>query len=444
MGYVDEVLASVIEKNPSQPEFHQAVKEVLESLRPVIDANEEAYKKDALLERLVEPDRQLMFRVPWVDDKGQVQVNRGFRVQFNNSIGPYKGGLRLHPSVNLGIIKFLGFEQIFKNSLTGLPIGGGKGGSDFDPKGKSDREVMAFCQSFMTELCKYIGADTDVPAGDIGTGAREIGYMFGQYKRVRGLYEGVLTGKGLSYGGSLARTEATGYGLLYLTAEMLKCNGNDIAGKTVCVSGAGNVATYAIQKATQLGAKVVTCSDSTGWVYDPEGIDVAALQEIKEVKRARLTEYKNYRPNAEYHEGRGVWTVKCDVALPCATQNELTLDDAKTLVANGVIAVAEGANMPTTYEATQYLIDNKVLFAPGKAANAGGVATSALEMSQNSERLSWTFDEVDSKLQGIMVNIFHNMDDAAKRYGHEGNYVVGANIAGFEKVANAMMAHGVC
>lgn len=444
MGYVDEVLASVIEKNPSQPEFHQAVKEVLESLRPVIDANEEKYRKEALLERLVEPDRQILFRVPWVDDKGQVQVNRGFRVQFNNSIGPYKGGLRLHPSVNLGIIKFLGFEQIFKNSLTGLPIGGGKGGSDFDPKGKSDREVMAFCQSFMSELFKYIGADTDVPAGDIGTGAREIGYMFGQYKKLKGLYEGVLTGKGLSYGGSLARTEATGYGLLYLTEEMLKCNGSDIAGKTVCVSGAGNVAIYAIQKAQQLGAKVVTCSDSTGWVYDPDGIDVAALKEIKEVKRARLTEYKNYRPNAEYHEGRGVWTVKCDVALPCATQNELNLDDAKALVANGVTAVAEGANMPTTYEATQYLLENKVLFAPGKAANAGGVATSALEMSQNSERLSWTFEEVDSKLKNIMVNIFHNMDDAAKRYGFEGNYVVGANIAGFEKVADAMLAHGVC
>ena len=444
MGYVDEVLASVIEKNPSQPEFHQAVKEVLESLRPVIDANEEKYRKEALLERLVEPDRQILFRVPWVDDKGQAQVNRGFRVQFNNSIGPYKGGLRLHPSVNLGIIKFLGFEQIFKNSLTGLPIGGGKGGSDFDPKGKSDREVMAFCQSFMSELFKYIGADTDVPAGDIGTGAREIGYMFGQYKKLKGLYEGVLTGKGLSYGGSLARTEATGYGLLYLTEEMLKCNGSDIAGKTVCVSGAGNVAIYAIQKAQQLGAKVVTCSDSTGWVYDPDGIDVAALKEIKEVKRARLTEYKNYRPNSEYHEGKGVWTVKCDVALPCATQNELDLEDAKTLVANGVIAVAEGANMPTTYEATQYFLENKIMFAPGKAANAGGFATSALEMSQNSERLSWTFEEVDSKLKGIMVNIFHNLDDAAKRYGHEGNYVMGANIAGFEKVADAMMAQGIC
>ncbi len=444
MSYVDEVMALVQKKNADQPEFLQAVKEVLESLRPVIDANEEKYRKDAILERIVEPDRQIMFRVPWVDDKGQTQVNRGYRVQFNNAIGPYKGGLRLHPSVNLSIIKFLGFEQIFKNSLTSLPIGGGKGGSDFDPKGKSDREIMAFCQSFMTELCKYIGADTDVPAGDIGTGAREIGYMFGQYKRIRGTYEGVLTGKGLSYGGSLARTEATGYGLLYLTHEMLKCNGIDLAGKTVVVSGAGNVAIYAIQKAQSLGAKVVTCSDSTGWVYDPEGIDVAALKEIKEVKRARLTEYKNYRPNSEYHEGKGVWTVKCDVALPCATQNELDLEDAKTLVANGVLAVAEGANMPTTYEATQYFIENKVLFAPGKAANAGGVATSALEMSQNSERLSWTFEEVDSKLQTIMVNIFHNMDDAAKKYGHEGNYVIGANIAGFEKVADAMMAQGIC
>lgn len=444
MSYVDEVIELVVKKNPSEPEFHQAVKEVLESLKPVIDANEALYRKEALLERLVEPDRQFKFRVPWVDDKGQVQVNTGYRVQFNNSIGPYKGGLRLHPSVNVGIIKFLGFEQIFKNSLTGLPIGGGKGGSDFDPKGKSDREVMAFCQSFMTELCKYIGADTDVPAGDIGTGAREIGYMFGQYKKIKSVYEGVLTGKGLSYGGSLARTEATGYGLLYLTAEMLKCNGHDIAGKTVCVSGSGNVAIYATQKAQQLGAKVVTVSDSNGWVYDPDGIDVAALKEIKEVKRARLTEYKNYRPNSEYHEGRGVWTIKCDVALPCATQNELLLEDAKTLVANGCIAVAEGANMPTTLDATQYLQENKVLFAPGKAANAGGVATSALEMSQNSERLSWTFEEVDSKLQNIMVNIFHNLDDAAKRYGKEGDYVAGANIAGFEKVAEAMLAQGVC
>lgn len=444
MGYVDEVFESVVAKDPGQQEFHQAVKEVLDSLRPVIEENEEKYRRDAILERIVEPDRQLMFRVPWVDDKGQVQVNRGYRVQFNNSIGPYKGGLRLHPSVNLGIIKFLGFEQIFKNSLTGLPIGGGKGGSDFNPKGKSDREIMAFCQSFMTELCKYIGADTDVPAGDIGTGAREIGYMFGQYKKVRGLYEGVLTGKGLSYGGSLARTEATGYGLLYLTDEMLKCNGIDIKDKVVAVSGSGNVAIYATQKAQELGAKVVTVSDSAGWVYDPDGIDLAALKEIKEVKRARLTEYKNYRPNSEYHEGRGVWTVKCDIALPCATQNELLLEDAKALVANGCIAVAEGANMPTTLDATEYLQANKVLFAPGKAANAGGVATSALEMSQNSERLSWTFEEVDSKLKNIMVNIFHNLDDAAKRYNAEGNYVVGANIAGFEKVVDAMTAQGVC
>lgn len=444
MGYVDEVIELVIKKNPAEPEFHQAVKEVLESLRPVIDANEELYRREAILERLVEPDRMLRFRIPWVDDKGQVQVNTGYRVQFNNSIGPYKGGLRLHPSVYAGIIKFLGFEQVFKNSLTGLPIGGGKGGADFDPKGKSDREVMAFCQSFMTELCKYIGADTDVPAGDIGTGAREIGYMFGQYKKIKGVYEGVLTGKGLTYGGSLARTEATGYGLLYLTAEMLKCNGHDIKGKKIAVSGSGNVAIYAIQKAHQLGAAVVTCSDSNGWVYDPEGIDLEALKEIKEVNRGRLTEYKKYRPNSEYHEGRGVWTVKVDVALPCATQNELTIEDAKALVANGVTAVAEGANMPSTLEATQYFLDNKILFAPGKAANAGGVATSALEMSQNSERLSWSFEEVDSKLQNIMVNLFHNMDDAAKRYGKEGNYVAGANIAGFEKVVTAMIAQGVC
>ena len=444
MSYVDEVLAQVKTKNASEPEFLQAVEEVLNSLRPVIDANEELYRKEAILERITEPDRMIMFRVPWVDDNGQVQVNRGYRVQFNNSIGPYTGGLRLHPSVNLGIIKFLGFEQIFKNSLTSLPIGGGKGGSDFDPKGKTDREIMAFCQSFMTELCKYFGAETDVPAGDIGTGAREIGYMFGQYKKVRGVFEGVLTGKGLSYGGSLARTEATGYGLLYLTREMLKCNNNDIAGKTVAVSGAGNVAIYAIQKAQQMGAKPVTCSDSTGWFYDPEGIDVALLQEVKEVKRARLTEYAAARPSAEYHEGKGVWSVKCDVALPCATQNELDLEDAKQLVANGCIAVAEGANMPTTLEATKYLQENGVLFAPGKAANAGGVATSALEMSQNSERLSWSFEEVDAKLENIMVNIFHNLDDAAKRYNVAGDYVAGANIAGFEKVVDAMLAQGVC
>ena len=444
MGYVDEVIKLVVQKNPAEPEFHQAVEEVLESLRPVIEANEELYRKEAVLERLVEPDRQFRFRVPWVDDKGQVQVNSGYRIQFNNCIGPYKGGLRLHPSVYFGIVKFLGFEQIFKNSLTGLPIGGGKGGSDFDPKGKSDREVMAFCQSFMNELYKYIGADTDVPAGDIGTGAREIGFMYGQYKKITGLYEGVLTGKGLSYGGSLARTEATGYGLLYLTEEMLKCNGLDIKGKTVAVSGSGNVAIYATQKAQELGAKVVTVSDSNGWVYDKDGIDVALLQEIKEVKRARLTEYAALRPSAEYHEGKGVWSVKVDVALPCATQNELDLEDAKTLVANGVIAVAEGANMPTTLDATKYLQENKVLFAPGKAANAGGVATSALEMSQNSERLSWTFEEVDGKLKNIMVNIFHNLDDAAKRYGKDGDYVAGANIAGFEKVVNAMLAQGVC
>ena len=442
MSYSDEIIEKVKAKNPNEPEFIQAVTEVMNSLRLVVD-NDPKYQNEALLERIVEPERIIMFRVPWVDDEGKVQVNRGFRVQFNSAIGPYKGGLRFHPSVNLSIIKFLGFEQIFKNSLTGLPIGGGKGGSDFDPKGKSDREVMAFCQSFMTELCKYIGADTDVPAGDIGTGAREIGYMFGQYKRIRGLYEGVLTGKGLSYGGSLARTEATGYGLLYLTDEMLKCNGKSLAGSTVCISGSGNVAIYATEKAQQLGAKVVTVSDSTGWVYDPEGIDVAALKEIKEVNRARLTEYKKYRPNSEYHEGRGVWTIKCDVALPCATQNELHLEDAKALVANGCIAVAEGANMPTTLEATEYLQENGILFAPGKAANAGGVATSALEMSQNSERLSWSFEEVDSKLKNIMVNIFHNLDDAAKRYGFEGNYVVGANIAGFEKVVDAMNAQGI-
>ena len=444
MSYVDEVLARVKTKNAAEPEFLQAVDEVLESIRPVVEANEELYKKEAILERITEPDRQFKFRVAWVDDNGQVQVNTGYRVQFNNAIGPYKGGLRLHPSVYLGIIKFLGFEQVFKNSLTGLPIGGGKGGSDFDPKGKSDREVMAFCQSFMTELSKYIGADVDVPAGDIGTGAREIGYLYGQYKRITGLYEGVLTGKGLSYGGSLARTEATGYGLLYMTEELLKSHGQDIAGKTCVVSGAGNVAIYAIQKAHQLGAKCVTCSDSTGWIYDPEGIDVDLLKEVKEVKRARLTEYAAARPSAEYHEGRGVWSVKCDIALPCATQNELLIDDAKALVANGCIAVCEGANMPTTLDATQYLQQNGVYFVPGKAANAGGVATSALEMSQNSERLSWTFEEVDAKLNQIMVNIYHNIDDAAKRYGKEGDYVAGANIAGFKKVVDAMLAQGVC
>ncbi|MBQ4483062.1 MAG: NADP-specific glutamate dehydrogenase [Lachnospiraceae bacterium] len=447
MSYVDEIYDYVVEKNPAQPEFHQAVKEVLESLRTVIEKDEEKYRKEALLERLVTPERQILFRVPWVDDKGQVQVNNGFRIQFNSAIGPYKGGLRFHPSVNLGIIKFLGFEQIFKNSLTGLPIGGGKGGCDFDPKGKSDNEIMRFCQSFMTELYRHIGADTDVPAGDIGVGGREIGYMYGQYKRIRNIYEGVLTGKGLTYGGSLARTEATGYGLVYITEELMKDHGTSLKDKTVVVSGAGNVAIYAIQKAQQLGAKVVSCSDSTGWIYDPEGIDVDLLKEVKEVKRAILTEYASARKSAEYHEKKngehGVWTIKCDVALPCATQNELDLDDAKALVANGVMAVCEGANMPTTIEATEYLQENKVLFICGKASNAGGVATSALEMSQNSERLHWTFEEVDSKLQGIMANIYKNISEAAKEYGLEGNYVAGANIAGFKKVATAMEAQGI-
>ena len=443
MSYVDEVYERVVRENPSQPEFHQAVREVLDSLRPVIERNEERYRREALLERLTMPERQILFRVPWVDDKGQVQVNNGFRVQFSSAIGPYKGGLRLHPSVNLGIIKFLGFEQVFKNSLTGLPIGGGKGGSDFNPKGKSDREIMAFCQSFMNELYRHIGADVDVPAGDIGTGAREIGYLYGQYKRLTGRYEGVLTGKGLTYGGSLARTEATGYGLLYLTQAMLAAHGHELAGKTVAVSGAGNVAIYAVEKAEQLGAKVVTVSDSTGWIYDPEGIDVALLKDVKEVRRARLTEYAAARKSAVYHEGRGVFTVKCDVALPCATQNELHIEDAKALVENGCIAVAEGANMPTTLEATKYLQEHGVLFAPGKAANAGGVATSALEMSQNSMRLSWTFEEVDAKLKEIMIGIFNNIDSAAKEYGMQGNYVVGANIAGFLKVACAMEAQGI-
>ncbi len=442
MSYVSEQLELLKRKNASEPEFLQAATEVLTSLEPVINA-EPKYQENGILERITEPERQIIFRVPWVDDKGKVQVNRGFRVQFNSAIGPYKGGLRLHPSVNLGVIKFLGFEQIFKNSLTGLPIGGGKGGSDFDPKGKSDREVMAFCQSFMTELFRHIGADTDVPAGDIGTGAREIGYMFGQYKRLRNSFEGVLTGKGLNYGGSLARTEATGYGLLYFTNALLKKNGHSLEGKTMAISGAGNVAIYAAEKAYQLGAKPVTMSDSTGWVYDPEGIDLAAIKEIKEVKRQRLTEYKNYRPGSEYHEGKGVWSVKCDVALPCATQNELEADDAKQLIANGCIAVAEGANMPTTLEATEALQQAGVLFAPGKAANAGGVATSALEMSQNSQRLSWTFEEVDAKLKDIMENIFANADAAAEKYGHPKNYVVGANIAGFVKVADAMIAQGV-
>lgn len=442
MSYVDSVIEQVKAKNANEPEFIQAVTEVLTSLKPVIDANPE-YEKAGLLERIVEPERVIMFRVPWVDDSGKVQVNRGFRVQFNSCLGPYKGGLRLHPSVNLGIIKFLGFEQIFKNSLTTLPMGGGKGGSDFDPKGKSDAEVMRFCQSFMTELCKHVGADTDVPAGDIGTGAREIGYMFGQYKRIRNVWEGVLTGKGLSYGGSLARTEATGYGLIYFVQEYLKGKGDSFEGKTVAVSGSGNVAIYATEKAQQLGAKVVTLSDSTGWIYDANGIDLDLVKQIKEVERGRISEYAKRREGVEYHEGRGVWTIKVDIALPCATQNELFIEDAKMLAANGCQIVAEGANMPTTMNATQYLQENGVVFMPGKAANAGGVATSGLEMSQNSERLSWSFEEVDAKLQGIMVNIFHAADDAAREYGVEGDYVAGANIAGFKKLADAMLAQGI-
>ena len=443
MGYVDEVLARVKEKSPNEVEFHQAVKEVLESLRVVIEANEEAYRKDAVLERLVEPERIISFRVPWVDDKGQVQVNRGFRVQFSSAIGPYKGGLRFHPSVNQSIVKFLGFEQIFKNSLSGLPIGGGKGGSDFDPKGKSDREVMAFCQSFMTELCKYIGADVDVPAGDIGVGAREIGFLYGQYKKITGLYEGVLTGKGLTYGGSLVRTEATGYGLVYITEEMLNHHGKSVKDKTVVVSGSGNVAIYATEKLQQLGAKVVALSDSNGYIYDENGINLDTVKEIKEVRRGRIKEYVETHPNAVYTEGKGIWSIPCDIALPCATQNELNLDDAKTLKSNGCYCVAEGANMPSTQEATDFFLENNVLFMPAKAANAGGVSTSALEMSQNSQRMSWTFEEVDAKLKNIMVNIFKKADDAAKRYGMEGNYVAGANIAGFEKVVEAMNAQGI-
>ena len=443
MSYVDEIYAKVVEQNPGEAEFHQAVKEVLDSLRLVIDANEEKYRSVSLLERLVEPERIISFRVPWVDDKGNVQVNKGYRVQFNSAIGPYKGGLRLHPSVNQGILKFLGFEQVFKNSLTGLPIGGGKGGSNFDPKGKSDREVMAFCQSFMTELHKYIGADQDVPAGDIGVGGREIGFLYGQYKRLTGLYEGVLTGKGLTYGGSLARTQATGYGLIYILDEMLKHNNKELAGKTVLISGSGNVAIYATEKAQQLGAKVVAMSDSNGYVYDKDGIKLDVVKQIKEVRRGRIKEYVAEVPTAVYTEGKGIWTVPCDIALPCATQNELNLEDAKALKANGCFCVAEGANMPSTREATDFFLENGMLFMPGKAANAGGVATSALEMSQNSQRLSWTFEEVDAKLKDIMVNIYAKVSDAAERYGVAGNYVAGANIAGFEKVAEAMLAQGI-
>lgn len=443
MSYVDEVYDRVVKQNPGEGEFHQAVKEVLDSLRIVIDANEEKYRKAALLERLVEPERIISFRIPWVDDNGQVRVNKGFRVQFNSAIGPYKGGLRLHPSVNQGILKFLGFEQTFKNSLTGLPIGGGKGGSDFDPKGKSDREVMAFCQSFMTELSKYIGADQDVPAGDIGVGAREIGYLYGQYKRMTGLYEGVLTGKGLTYGGSLVRTQATGYGLIYILDEMLRHNGRELEGKNVVISGSGNVAIYASEKAIQLGAKVVALSDSNGYIYDKNGIRLDVVKEIKEVRRGRIKEYANDVASAVYTEGKGIWTIPCDIALPCATQNELNLEDAKALKANGCFAVAEGANMPSTREATDFFLENGMLFMPGKAANAGGVATSALEMSQNSLRLSWSFDEVDKKLHDIMVGIYEKTAKAAKRYGVKGNYVAGANIAGFEKVVEAMMAQGI-
>ena len=443
MSYTEEVYERVVAQNPGEPEFHQAVKEVLDSLKVVIDKNEEEYRKLSILERLVEPERIISFKVPWIDDNGTVQVNKGYRVQFNSAIGPYKGGLRFHPSVNQCILKFLGFEQTFKNSLTGLPIGGGKGGSNFDPKGKSDREVMAFCQSFMTELCKYIGADTDVPAGDIGVGGREIGYLFGQYKRIRGLYEGVLTGKGLSFGGSLIRTEATGYGVVYMLNEIAKAHNDSVEGKTIVVTGSGNVAIYAVEKATQLGAKVVAMNDSNGYVYDPNGINLDVVKDIKEVKRGRIKEYADRVEGATYTEGLGIWNIKCDIYLPCATQNELGLDGAKTLVANGCKYVVEGANMPTTLDATTYLQENGVLFMPGKAANAGGVATSALEMSQNSMRLSWTREEVDEKLHHIMIDIFHKADDAAKRYGMEDNYVVGANIAGFEKVVDAMKAQGI-
>ena len=440
--YLIDLLETVKKRNAGEPEFIQAVTEVLETLEPVIEKRPD-YVEAGVLDRLVEPERQIMFRVPWVDDNGKVQVNRGFRVQYNSAIGPYKGGIRLHPSVYLGIIKFLGFEQVFKNSLTTLPMGGGKGGSDFDPKGKSDGEVMRFCQSFMTELCRHIGADCDVPAGDIGTGAREIGFMFGQYKRIRNEFTGVLTGMGLTYGGSLARTEATGYGLCYFTDEMLKANGKSFEGKTVVISGSGNVAIYATQKATELGAKVVALSDSNGYVYDKNGIDLACVKQLKEVERKRIKEYVSTHPDAEYHEGcSGIWTIPCDIALPCATQNEINKESAEILVKNGCFAVAEGANMPSTPEAIEVYLSNGILYGPAKAANAGGVATSGLEMSQNSERLSWTFEEVDGKLKNIMKNIFKSCDEAAKEYGMAGNYMAGANIAGFLKVAEAMKAQG--
>ncbi|MBR2738120.1 MAG: NADP-specific glutamate dehydrogenase [Lachnospiraceae bacterium] len=441
--YLAEVYAGLAARNAEQKEFLQAVEEVLESLEPVVEARPEI-QAQGIIERLIEPERIIMFRVPWVDDAGKVQVNRGYRVQFNSAIGPYKGGLRLHPSVNLSIIKFLGFEQIFKNSLTSLPIGGGKGGSDFDPKGKSDNEVMRFCQSFMTELYRHIGADTDVPAGDIGVGAREIGYLFGQYKRIKNIYEGVLTGKGLSYGGSLARTQATGFGLCYFTNEMLKANGKSFEGAKVVISGSGNVATYANQKATELGATVIAMCDSNGYIYDPNGIDYTIIQEIKEVRRARIKTYLEFVPDAQYVEGGNIWNVPCDIALPCATQNELKLEDARVLATNGCYAVCEGANMPSTPEAIAFLQENGILFGPAKASNAGGVATSALEMSQNSERLSWSFEEVDEKLHGIMVNIYKNCAAAAEKYGMPGNLAAGANIAGFDKVCEAMLAQGVC
>ncbi len=443
MSYVDDMIERAVYKNPGEPEFHQAVKEVLDSLRPVIDRDEEHYRRDAILERLTEPDRVISFRVPWINDKGHVKVNRGYRVQFSSAIGPYKGGLRFHPSVNQGIVKFLGFEQIFKNALTGLPIGGGKGGSDFDPKGKSDREVMAFCQSFMSELYRHIGANIDVPAGDIGVGGREVGYLYGQFKRLTGRYEGVLTGKGLTFGGSLVRTEATGYGLVYITEEMLRDHDMTMSGKTVVVSGSGNVATYAVERAQHFGAKVVAMSDSNGYIYDPKGIQIDVVKEIKEKRRGRIKEYLDAVPTAKYTEGKGVWSIPCDIALPCATQNELTLDDIKTLKDNGCFAVAEGANMPVTQEATDFILENKILFLPGKASNAGGVTTSALEMTQNSERVYWSFEKTDSRLKEIMVNIYAQISMAAKEYGVEDNFVIGANIAAFKKVSDAMHSQGV-
>ena len=443
MSYVDEVYEGLKAKHPHEPEFLEAAKRILESLDPIVSKNEDVYRKNALLERFVEPERIITFRVPWTDDQGVNHVNLGYRVQFNSAIGPYKGGLRFHPSVNQSILKFLGMEQILKNSLTSLPIGGGKGGADFDPHGKSDAEVMRFCQSFMTELYKYIGKDTDVPAGDIGVGGREVGYLYGQYKRITGLYEGVLTGKGLTFGGSLARPEATGYGLVYITDEVVKGAGKELKGQTIVVSGSGNVAQYAIQKAEQLGAKVVTCSDSNGYIYDPNGINFEVLCQIKQVERARIKEYANRVPGSEYHEGERPWGVKCDIALPCATQNEINGEDAKKLIDNGCWCVCEGANMPSDEAAIDAYLAAKILYMPGKAANAGGVAVSALEMSQNSERLSWSFEEVDSKLHGIMVNIYKNVSETAKKYGYENNFVVGANIAGFEKVATAMLAQGL-